>query len=169
MALITTPTNLDYLITPLRLTVADFDEPYTYSDDNLRTRIVYAVKALSGRWNNKYLINNDTNNVERNPNTVYLMPEPPIVQHSDERPIVLQAAIDITNDVLITLSASVVSWKDDEVSFSNKDSITAYQNALMRYLNELDALIPSASKRLASTRKSSLLGFTYAVGNEFEG
>jgi hypothetical protein len=169
MALITTPTNLDYLIDPLRLTIGDFNTPYTYSDDELRTRLTYAVKALAGRWNNKYLINNDTNYVERNPNTTYLMPEPPLIQFSDERPIVLQAAIDIINAVLYTLSSSVVSWKDDEVSFSNKDSMVAYQAGLMRYLNELDGLLPSANNRLASTRKSSLPGFTYAVGNEYEG
>lgn len=169
MALITDPTNLDYLITPLRLTIGDFDEPYTYSDDNLRTRLTYAVKALAPRWNNKYLINNDTNYVERNPNTTYLMSDPPLIQYSDERPIILQAAIDIINTALYTLSATAVSWKDDEVSYSNKDSLVAYQASLMRYLNELDSLLPAAQQRLASTRKSSLPGFTWAVGNEYEG
>lgn len=169
MALITDPTNLDYLITPLRLAIGDFDEPNTYSDDNLRTRLVYAVKALGPRWNNKYLINNDTNYVERNPNSTYWMPEPPIVQHGDERAIILQAAIDITNDTLYTLSASAVSWKDDEVSFSNRDSVVAYQAALMRYLNELDGLFPMGTKRLASARKASLPGFSLGVGNTYEG
>lgn len=169
MALITDPTNLDYLITPLRLTIGDFNTPYVYSDDELRTRLTYAVKALSPRWNNKYLINNTTNYVERNPNTIYLMADPPLIQVGDERPIILQAAIDILNAVLYTLSASAVSWKDDEVSFSNKDSLVAYQASLARYLNELEGLLPIGTKRLAAARKASLPGFTLAIGNEYEG
>lgn len=169
MALITDATNLDYLITPLRLHIGDLEEPYTYSDDELRTRLVYAVKALAPRWNYKYLINNDTNYIERNINTVYLFAEPPLLQYSDERAIILQASIDIKNTALYLLSASTVSWKDDEVSYSNKDSMVSYQAGLLRDLEELMGILPAAGKQLVSARKSSLKGFTIEVGNTYEG
>jgi hypothetical protein len=160
MALITSTTNLDYLITPVRLQINDFDLPYTYSDDLLRTRLVYGVKALMSRWNNKYLINNDTNNIERNPNVPYLFPDPPLVQAMDERPIILQAAIGVESALISSLSASAVTWKDDEVSYSNKDSIAFQQAALLRDLAELEALLPVAGKRLAQAKRGDLPGFS---------
>jgi hypothetical protein len=168
MALITTETNLDYLITALRLQINDAEEPYTFSDDFLRTHLVNAVKALMGRWNNKYLINNTTNYVERNPYIAFQFPEPPVVQHSDERSIVLQAAINLKRAYVYNSSQSAVSWKDDEVSYSNLGSIKAIRESLSDDMAELDLLLPTARTRLAQTRKQSLLGFDNPP-NEFEG
>jgi hypothetical protein len=168
MALITTPTNLDYLFTALRLHINDNTEPYTFSDDELRTRLVYAVKALQPRWNYKYLVDAD-NNTSRNPNVTYLFPDPPTVEYGDERPIVLQAAIDMLSAQIKSSSQSAVSWKDDEVSFSNISGNKMLEDALIRDIAELQSLVPLPSMRLASTRKQSLKGFSWEVGNDYEG
>lgn len=168
MSLITTPTNLDYLITPLRLHIFDTTEPYTFSDDELRTQLVYAVKALMPRWNNRYLINADTNYVERNPNGSYQFPDPPVIQSPDERPIILQAAIDVKGSFLYSSSQGAVSWKDDEVSYSNTNSIKAMEAGLLRDIAELESILPIARKRLAQASKQSLPGFENDY-NSYEG
>lgn len=168
MALITEATNLDYLITPLRLHINDIETPYTYNTDVLRTRLVYAVKALSGRWNNRYLINNDTNYIERNPYTTYLVGDPPLIQHADERAIILQAAIDIKSAFLYGTSGNYSSWKDDEISVTNSNVGQLYESSLKRDLEELNALLPVAGKRLAAPIKQSLPGFESHY-NEYEG
>ncbi len=159
MSLITTPTNLDYLITPLRLHLNDNSSPYTYSDDELRTRLVYAVKALMPRWNYRYLINDSTNNVYRNPHCVFLFSSPPIIQHGDERPIILQAAIDIKVAVVYTNSQTAGTWKDEEISYSNVEGIRVMKESLNRDIEELNALLPVGRKRLAQPVKQSLPGF----------
>jgi hypothetical protein len=168
MALITEPTNLDYLITPLRLHINDNTVPYTHSGEELRTRLVYAVKALANRWNNRYLINNDTNYIERNPHTTFLLANPPLIQYSDERAIILQAAIDIQKASVRTSAAAAVSWKDDEVSYSNLSSVKFLQESLARDIEELDSLLPVSKNRLAQPRKQSLPGFDLPI-NDYEG
>lgn len=166
--LISGTTNIDYLITALRLHLNDETEPYTFTDTVLRTRLVYAVKALMPRWNNKYLINEDTNYVERNPHVTYLFADPPLVQHQDERPIVLQASIDVKNSLIYTSSWNIGSWKDDEVSYSNIEGSKSVNESLNRDIEELKALLPDARKRLAQPSKQSLPGFDYPP-NEYEG
>lgn len=158
MSLITS-TNLDYLITPLRLHLDDNDAPYEFSDNELKTRLVYAVKALMSRWNNKYLIDNDTNDVKRNANWTYIIGSPPIVQHSDERPIILQASIDIKSAALYNSSWNVGKWRDDEVSYSNVEGAKSVEESLLRDIQELEGLLPTARKRLAQPKKHSLPGF----------
>ena len=159
MALITSTTNLDYLIDPLRVHLGDFTVPYTYTDNELRTRIVYAVKTLMNRWNNKYLINNTTNNVSRNGNWKYLLASPPIIQHNDERPIILQASIDLKQARLSTNAATGGSWKDDEVSYSNVAGLESMKADLMKEVEELDGILGKARERLAQPKKHSLKGF----------
>ena len=167
MALITTPGNLDYLITPLRLHISDDTPPYTYNSDNLRTRLVYAVKALQSRWNNKYFINT-SNDVERNSNTTYLVSSPPVIQTSDERAIILQAAIGIKSAFLYNTSSNYSSWKDDEISVSNANVGQLYEASLKRDIEELNSLLPVAGKRLAGALKQSLVGFQEDY-NTYEG
>lgn len=169
MALITDPTNLDYLITPLRLHIGGNTPPYTYSSDELRTHLVYAVKALAGRWNNRYIINSTTNYAERNPYLSYGFTDPPLIQFSDERAIILQASIDIKGTDSYLSGANAVSWKDDEVSYSNLESVKQRENSLLRDILELNNILPVAGKRLAGPRKASLPGFTEYVGNTYEG
>jgi len=167
MELITAETNLDYLITPLRLHMDDYTEPFTYSDSFLRTHLVFAVKSLAPRWNYRYLLDTN-NNVTRNSHHTYLFPDPPLVQYSDDRAIVLQAAIDIKSPLVYTHSQSAVSWKDDEVSFTNISGHTSLAESLKRDLEELERLLPSARSRLAQPIKQSLPGFMNPP-NEYEG
>lgn len=51
----TEPTNIDYLMTDVRLTFGDIDGS-TYSDTLLRTALVNAVKYLHRKWQGKYQI-----------------------------------------------------------------------------------------------------------------
>lgn len=168
MELITTPTNLDYLISSLRLHISDTTEPYTYTDEELRTRLVNAVKTLMYRWNYKYIID-ENNNATRNPNVVFLFPEPPTIQYADEIPIVLQASIDIKSAVLFnTANTTGASWKDDEISFSNNEGLRALSESLQRDKDILEGILPTARERLAQPKKQSLPGFTPET-NPYEG
>jgi len=167
MELITNETNLDYLITPLRLHIGDYEDEFTYTDAFLRTHLVYAVKALGPRWNYKYLIDAD-NAVSRNPHRAYLFASPPIIEYSDERAIILQAAIDIKSPIVYTRSMTTVQWKDEEVSYSNTVGHTALADSLKKDLEELESLFPPPRKRLAQPKKQSLPGFENPP-NQYEG
>src|SRR5574341_745094 len=171
MALITTPTNIDYLITPLRVHISDLTEPHTYSDDLLRTTLTYGVKALMSRWNSRYLVNDTTNYIERNPNIVFDFPAPPIIQHKDERAIILQSSIDLKSSVIYNQSVTNsmgVSWKDDEISYSDQNRSVALLDSLKRDIEELAGLLPVGRQRLAQAKKQSLMGFINPP-NSFEG
>ena len=53
--MITSPTNMDYLIEPVRMRLGDFSGT-SYSDPLVRTSLVNAVKFLQKRWRSKYQI-----------------------------------------------------------------------------------------------------------------
>lgn len=53
--MITSPTNMDYLIEPVRMRLGDFAGTF-YSDSLVRTSLVNAVKFLQKRWRSKYQI-----------------------------------------------------------------------------------------------------------------
>jgi hypothetical protein len=156
---IDTSTNLDYLITSLRLWLGDTDSTsYRYTDAWLRTALVSSVKNLQAWWNHKYLI--DTSyNVYRNPNIEFLFPEPPIIQNSDEYPIVVMGSLIIKGGSLESNSWNVGSWKDHEISYSNIEGSKAKRDSFKRDLMALTQILKPPSDRLAWAIKGSLPGF----------
>jgi len=163
--LITDISNIDSLITPLRMHIND--STFTISDSELRTRLLYATKALAARWNNKYLVNT-SNDVERNPNLVYLFSSPPVIQNLDERAIILQASIDVKGSLFYNSAWNVGSWKDEEISYSNVTGAKSVQDSLLRDIEELNNILPVGRQRLAQPSKQSLPGFNNPP-NEYEG
>ena len=158
-----TSSNLDYLIDALRLQLYDIDSTsYRYEDSWLRTSLVAAVKALMHWWNDKYVIDTD-NNVARNTaangwsTTDYKYTSPPIVQVSDERPIILMASIIIKGGTLENNAWDYGSWKDDEVSYSNIEGGKQKNASLKQDFEELTGYLTPPTKKLAQTFKRDLI------------
>lgn len=172
--MIITSSNLDYLITPVRMHVGDLTE-VTFSDSVILTALVYAVKYLQNRWNNRYLIYtsgmivtgttvntpNGTcdlaslpgeNDAFRNCHVTFTSAAPPIIDQNDELPIILVSAINLRRSV-ITSSIHVFSnWSTPDLSFSNVSSSKSLEALINADLKLLDDFF---KKRLATPQKST--------------
>jgi len=152
-------TTLDYLIPDLRLHLGDYDPAsYRYTDAWLLVALIMSVKTLGRWWNFKYLVETD-NDVYRNPGSPFVLPEPPVIEVTDERPIILMASIIMKEGSLEANSWNAVSWKDFEVSYSNLEGSRAKQASLATDWGELKGLIQPPSKRLSTPVKQSLPGY----------
>lgn len=152
-------TTLTYLVSDLRLQLGDMDSSaYRYLDEWLETALLMSVKTLGRWWNFKYLVNT-SNEVYRNPNTIFLFGEPPVIEVYDERPIVLMASIIIKEGSLENNSWNSISWRDNEISFSNLEGSRAKQESIFKDWEELKSLISPPTKRLSTPQKSSLPGY----------
>ncbi len=162
-------TTLDYLIPDLRFRIGDIDSTaYRYLDEWLLVALNFSVKKFYRYYKPpKYLI--DTlGNVTRNPNscrfTTYETTEGTI-EKIDEPILVLLAAIATLGGSLENSAWSIVSWRDAEISYNNNES-GRLRNSLLEAMNkELDDLIKSPMKRLATSDKQSLPGY---LKNDFE-
>jgi hypothetical protein len=154
-------TNLDYLIDELRLHLGDTDPAaYRYTDPWLRTALVMGVKGLQRWWNYKYLIaSGGTYNAYRNPNTVFLFADPPLIQDGDERPIILMASILIKGGSLQANAWNVGSWRDAEIAYSNIEQGRLQQASVAGDKAELESYLKPPVKRLVWPGKQSLPGF----------
>jgi hypothetical protein len=161
---IETETNLDYLITDLRLHLGDTSEPYRYTDSWLRTSLVMSVKALMRWWNYKYLIDSDYN-ASRNPRITFLFPAPPTIEYGDEYPIVLMGSIIIKEGSLENSSWSTGSWRDAEIAYSNIEGNRARTASLRQDWETLEDILKPPQKRLAQARKASTPGY---LNNKYE-
>jgi hypothetical protein len=156
---IETTTNLDYLISALRLHLGDTDsDNYRYIDSWLRTALVQSTKGLQTWWNHKYLINTDYD-VYRNPYIGFLFPEPPIIQNSDEQPIILMASLIIKGGSLESNSWNAGSWKDHEISYSNIEGSRTKLESFKRDWLSLTQLLKPPTDKLAWAIKGGLPGF----------
>lgn len=155
--MITSTTNLDYLIENVRIHLSDLDSTsYRYTDAWIRTAIVSAVKALQRWWGDKYIINDTTYNVSRNSNFSYFtFDSPPIIEHRDERPIVLMASIFIKSGQLEANSWGVGSWRDAEIAVSNIEGNKAKTFSLKMDWEELKDYLRPPTKRLYPAIKTS--------------
>lgn len=152
-------TNIDYLIDPLRLHLGDIDSSaYRYTDEWLRTSLIMSIKTLQRWWDYKYLVDTDYD-VYRNQHWTYLFPEPPIIQHGDEEPIILMASMIIKEGSLENNSWNVGSWRDAEIAYSNIEGNKAKLESLQKDWDALTSLLKPPTKRLARTKKGSLPGY----------
>ncbi len=152
-------TNLDYLADILRLNMGDIDSSsYRYIDVWIYTALVASVKALQSWWKNKYLI--DINNdVERNTDLTYQFDSPPIVQYSDERPVILMAMIILKEGSLENSSWSIGSWRDNEISYSNIAGGKIKEGNIQRDWDELTSLVRPPKNRLVGASRQGLKGY----------
>lgn len=160
--MIETPVNLDYLLPNLRLWIGDIDSTaYRYTTPWLRTALVGSVKALRAWWFDKYLIDNDTYNVSRNTDRAFLFEyaEPPIIDHRDIYPVIIMASIIIKSGSLQNAAWDLATWRDAEIYYSNTESGKQLNDSLKRDWDLLQNYLKPPQKRLAGTRKRSLIGF----------
>jgi hypothetical protein len=168
--MITTATNIDYLIDSVRLRLGDF-EGTAYSDTLVRTAIVSAVKFLQKRWRSKYQIlvsgsytgNNSSapsgyaeantidgigyipiglnvNDAYRNPFVVFSQEQPPVIEQNDEDAVVLATAYIIHLAKLTNSSSTFVSWSTEDIRFTNTTAANTMRNVLETLQTELNTL-----------------------------
>lgn len=133
--------NLEELVFPLRIQIGDIGAIATFSDERLHDFLRMSVADLMRRWNDKYYIDND-GVVHRNPNITFEWSNPPEIQHKDRRPIVLQASVMIKGGLRFSGSGSTVTWRDEEISFSNVEAARQMGSSLQDDIAELNALLP---------------------------
>lgn len=160
MAFITTPTNIDYLIPNERFYIGDLDGTL-FSDILIRTALVYGVKYLQRKWDNRYLvfasgmlINATTvtvpqgtctissiqeNDVFRNCYATFASASPPVIDQNDETPILIAAAILLRRSQLTASSTAFSSWSTPDLSYSNIQSSKIITDMLKNDLSALDA------------------------------
>lgn len=157
--MLTEPVNYDYLISSLRLHLGDLNPlAYRYLEEWLRTALALSIKSLEKRWNYRYLLDADYN-VYRNTVIGFLFPEPPIIQHGDEDPIILKASIILKSGSLENSSYNYGSWRDAEIAYSNIESSRAKDGSLQRDIDMLDEILKPPQRRLAGAIKRSLPGY----------
>jgi hypothetical protein len=152
-------TDLSQYTERLRLHLGDTDESNPrYLAEWLRVALIAGVELLMPRWNFKYLLD-DNDDVYRNPNINFLLPEPPVIERSDVWPIILQASIIIKEGSLEGMSWNFVAWRDAEISYSNLESSRAKDASIERDIRLLDSMLPWRAKRLAQPTKGHLPGY----------
>jgi len=158
-------TTTDYLIQDLRLHLGDINpSSYRYTDEWLNIALLASIKSLGKWWNFKYLVDT-SNEVYRNPNTIFLFPEPPVIEVYDERIIILMASLIIKEGTLENNAWSTISWRDNEISFSNLEGSRSRQASISKDWDELTSLLTPPTKRLSRPIKGSLPGYK---GNIYE-
>ena len=159
-------TTLDYLIPYVRLRLGDLDSTnYRYTDDWILTALLGAVEYLGRWWNLRYLIEYTTNEVYRNQSGSFIFPEPPVIQPQDNQIIVLVATLITLEGSLENAAWNFVSWRDNEISYSNLEQSRTKNQNVNRLWEELLSLITPPTKKLARAIKNSLPGYKF---NQFE-
>lgn len=158
--------NLNGFIPYVRLQIGDTNpDTYRYTDEWIQTSLILAVKILQRYWNFRYLID-DTGDVTRNPNTSFLFPETDgVIQNSDEFPIILMASIIILEGSLENSAWDAVSWKDNEISFSNLERYRSRGDTLKRLIDMLNDILLPPTKKLARAKSNPLIGY---LSNQYE-
>ena len=147
--------NLEELIAPLRIQIGDLATTPTYSDETLHMVLRNAVTALMRRWNDRYYVDVD-GVVHRNSGIEFIWSSPPVIQSGDTRPIIVQASIMIKTGKKFSEAGNAVSWKDDEISYSNREAALQTSSSLKDDIDELNTLLPV---KLAGTKYGRLLGW----------
>jgi len=152
-------TDLDYLISSLRLHLGDIDsDSYRYVDGWLRVALVDAMKELERWWSSRYYINSTTYVVTRNSDSTYVTASPPIVETRDEKPIILMASLMIKSGSLEANSWSTGSWRDAEFSVSNIEGSKSKQASFKADWEALTAIMKPPTKRPFPAQRDSIYG-----------
>lgn len=184
---IATESGFDYLIGPLRAHLGDVSSPFTFSDGLLRRALVDAVKALTKRWQSRYTVSCSGTLVTelgvpfimsgidystwyaiRADGWLFPVAEPPTILIEDERPIILQASINMKRGILQKNALGFGTWRDDELSLSSVEGSQSLKASIKMDEDELTDMLPPRGKKLAHPRKQSLVGFA-TVTNLYEG
>lgn len=142
--------NIDYLIPILRVKLWDVDPTqYRYADEWLDVALVSAVKALQRWWENRYLVDSTNTVVSRNSDYSFTFDEPPVIQSSDERIVILMASIIVKEGSLESSSWNTSTWRDAEYYVSNIEGGRLKESSLKKDWEELLSLIKPPQKRLS--------------------
>ena len=179
--MITTETNLDYLIEAVRLRLGDL-EGTAYSDAHMRTSLSAAIKFLMGRWKSKYQIVSDTtyiageapegfaaaNTVDgvgaipsglslgsafRNPFLEFTQAYPPTLEQDDEDAVVLAAAYLVYLGKLTGSSSSYYTWSTEDIRYSNVEAARSTRMAMDLLKEELDILFKTRIAQPVASRQ----------------
>src|SRR3970040_1981411 len=159
--------DISYLVPHLRLFIGDISPAtYRYIDEWLLVALKASVKVLGSWWpdRNKYLID-ESGLVYRNTLVSFPEAEPPVILPDDERPIIVMETIIILEGSLENTAWNLVSWRDNEIAFSNLESGRMKDRNITRLWNELLYLINPPTKKLARAIKRSLPGY---LTNQYE-
>jgi hypothetical protein len=142
--------NLSYLINILRLELGDINPlSYRYTDEWLDTALVASVVALQRWWSNKYLVDETYTLVSRNPDITFTFDEPPVIQTSDETPVVLMATYIIKDGSLENSAWSTSTWRDAEYYVSNVEGGRMRDAGLQRTWDRLLMYLKPPQRRLS--------------------
>ena len=142
--MIITSTNIDYLITPTRFHIGDVSSTL-FTDSIIMTGLVFGVKMLQTRWNNRYMVYTSgmlvsgttvntpvgqydlgylpsENDVFRNPSLSFASIPPPIIDQNDDPVIVLAASILIRRSAISSSASAFSNWSTPDLSVSNVQS-----------------------------------------------
>jgi hypothetical protein len=128
---------------------------YRYTDEWLRVALLTAVKGLQRWWYNRYLVDDTTQNVYRNPASTFVLDEPPVIQTTDEMPVILMAAILIKDGSLESNSWTVSTWRDAEYYVSNVEGGRLKDSSLQRTWDRLLIYLKPPTKRLSPGARES--------------
>lgn len=172
--MIVTRSNLDYLITPVRMRLGDVTGA-VFTNSIILTGLVFGVKMLQSRWNSRYFVYTDSmhvqgtqistpggiydigytpleNDVLRNPALTFVSQPPPIIDQTDEYAIVLAACILTRRSVISSSMTAFTNWATPDLSVSNVQSGKMLQSLIADDEKALDALF---RQRLAHPQKST--------------
>jgi hypothetical protein len=157
---ITTVTNFDYLIEPLRLHLGDIDSTkYRYTDEWLRTTLFIAIKTSMKWLKYRYNVDSTTYVLTRSSSVQFTYTDPPIIQDTDERVVILLAGIILKQGQLENSAWDIASWKDAEISYSNLESGKQRESSIKRDWEELAMIVQIPMKKLAKAAKGDLPGY----------
>lgn len=159
--MITTPCNLDYLIPAVRLRLGDMTTPYTYTDAVVRTALVNGVTAVGHYWNYRYFIYDpqmdrgteietsfgripksdglQAYDALRNPTIMFNSLPPPIIETTDEAPVVCAATILCLRARISSSVSTLVSWQTPDFSYNPSVSTRQVTEQLRQLQEELSA------------------------------
>lgn len=155
--------GVSYLIPILRLKIGDTNPlSYRYLDEWLEASLVSSIKALARWWNFRYLIDDTTHIVTRNPeNYFYIEEEYGVIQHSDEWPIILMANIIIKDGSLQNSAWDVGTWRDAEIYYSNTEGGKLKDASIKRDWEELFMYLKPPTKRLVGAIRGEILEYPW--------
>ena len=148
-----------------------------FTDTIIRTALVYGVQALGPRWNNRYFIFRtdmaisptqintpagiitvaampNVNDAFRNTFQTFVSEEPPVIDQTDETPIVLSASILVRRSVITSSVSAFSNWSTPDLTYSNVQASKSLLEMINADNAELDRWFKS---RLASAKKDAVL------------